>query len=211
MRDHHDRGGRHDHSSHHRMMIRDFRRRFFVSMGLTLPILALSPAVQGILGYTLSFPFSLYLLFALATSVSARNGLLIRNCTAFENARRITTVLLDKTGTLTRGNFAVSSIDPVEEGMDRKRLIRLAASLEQNSEHPIARGFADRAREMGLELEEVSDFEAIRGRGVRGVVDGQEIRVASPGSRSAADVRRHRDRSDQCKVDETEEGERRRK
>jgi cation transport ATPase len=57
----------------------------------------------------------------------------------------------------------------------------------------------------------VSDFEAIRGRGVRGVVDGQEIRMASPGSRSAADVRRHRDRSDQCKVDETEEGERRRK
>jgi len=121
------------------------------------------------------------LVVAVSTSVSARNGLLIRNRTAFENARRITTVLFDKTGTLTRGTFEVTGIDPMGEDMDRKSLIRLAAALEQNSEHPIARGIVDKAKEMGVELEEVSDFEAMKGRGVRGVVDGQEIRVVSPG------------------------------
>jgi len=69
----HDHTG-HDHSSHHRMMIRDFRKRFFVSLGLTVPILILSPTVQGILGYSLSFPFSRYLLFALASGIFFYGG-----------------------------------------------------------------------------------------------------------------------------------------
>jgi Cu2+-exporting ATPase len=118
---------------------------------------------------------------AVSTSVSARNGLLIRNRTAFENARRITTVLFDKTGTLTRGTFEVTDIDPTAENPDRERMIELAASLEQNSEHPIARGIVGRAREMGLELKESSDFEAMKGRGVRGIIEGREVRVVGPG------------------------------
>jgi Cu2+-exporting ATPase len=121
------------------------------------------------------------LVVAVSTSLSARNGLLIRNRTAFENARRITTVLFDKTGTLTRGTFEVSAIEPLGGGMSRERMIALAASLEQNSEHPIAGGIVDKAQEMGVELKVVSEFEAMKGRGVRGVVDGQEVRVVSPG------------------------------
>jgi Cu2+-exporting ATPase len=121
------------------------------------------------------------LVVAVSTSLSARNGLLIRNRTAFENARRITTVLFDKTGTLTRGIFEVTAIEPLGGGMSRERMIALAASLEQNSEHPIAGGIVDKAQEMGVELKVVSEFEAMKGRGVRGVVDGQEVRVVSPG------------------------------
>ena len=63
-----------NHASHHRMMIRDFRRRFFVSLGLTVPILVLSPTVQGILNYSLSFPFSRYVLFALASAIFLYGG-----------------------------------------------------------------------------------------------------------------------------------------
>jgi Cu2+-exporting ATPase len=121
------------------------------------------------------------LVVAVSTSVSARNGLLIRNRTAFENARRITTVLFDKTGTLTRGTFEVTSIEPAGGGMSRERVIELAASLEQNSEHPIARGIAAKAREMGVHLAEVSGFEAMKGRGVRAVVGGKTVQAVSPG------------------------------
>jgi len=121
------------------------------------------------------------LVVAVSTSLSARNGLLIRNRTAFENARRITTVLFDKTGTLTRGTFEVTDIMPLGGDMGRERVIELAASLEQSSEHPIAKGIVAKAQEMSVELEEVSDFEAMKGRGVRGTVNGQKIRVVSPG------------------------------
>jgi Cu2+-exporting ATPase len=118
---------------------------------------------------------------AVSTSVSARNGLLIRNRTAFGNARRITAVLFDKTGTLTRGTFQVTSIEPAGAGMSRERIIGLAASLEQNSEHPIARGIVEKAQEMGVDLEVVSGFEAMKGRGVRGVVGGKTVQAVSPG------------------------------
>jgi Cu2+-exporting ATPase len=121
------------------------------------------------------------LVVAVSTSVSAKNGLLIRNRTAFENARRITTVLFDKTGTLTRGTFEVTDITAAEGSLNRERIIELAASLEQSSEHPIARGILNKAQEMGAELEEVSDFEAMKGRGVRGTVAGKDVRVVSPG------------------------------
>jgi len=121
------------------------------------------------------------LVVAVSTSLSAKNGLLIRNRTAFENARKITTVLFDKTGTLTRGSFEVTDITVTGESLSQERVIELAASLEQNSEHPIAMGIVDKAQKMGVELEEVSDFAAMKGRGVRGTVNRQEVRVVSPG------------------------------
>jgi Cu2+-exporting ATPase len=80
------------------------------------------------------------LVVAVSTAKSAQNGLLIRNRTAFENARRITAVLFDKTGTLTKGRFEVSDVHSYGDGYDENRVLELAASLEQNSEHPIARG-----------------------------------------------------------------------
>src|SRR3954466_12575238 len=80
------------------------------------------------------------LLVAKSTALSAKNGLLIKNRTAFENSRKITTLVFDKTGTLTVGKFEVSKIVSLKNGLTENELIRLSAALEQNSEHPIATG-----------------------------------------------------------------------
>jgi Cu2+-exporting ATPase len=79
------------------------------------------------------------LVTAVSTSLSAKNGLLIRNRTAFENSRKITIVVFDKTGTLTEGKFGVSLVTVTDKNYDEKKMIQLAASLEKNSEHPICR------------------------------------------------------------------------
>jgi Cu2+-exporting ATPase len=121
------------------------------------------------------------LVIAVSTAKSAQNGLLIRNRTAFENSRRITTVLFDKTGTLTEGSFAVSDVQSHGDGYDENRVLQLAASLEQSSEHPIARGILRRAEEAGVELIAVDEFTAIKGKGVEGTVEGHKVAVVSPG------------------------------
>jgi P-type Cu2+ transporter len=80
------------------------------------------------------------LVVAKSTALSAKNGLLIKNRTAFENSRKITTLVFDKTGTLTLGNFEVSKVVSLQNGLSDHELIRIASALEQNSEHPIATG-----------------------------------------------------------------------
>jgi len=121
------------------------------------------------------------LVSAVSTALSAKNGLLIRNRTAFENARNISTIVFDKTGTLTEGKFGVSSIQTLDGQCDEKRIIQLAAALEKNSEHPIATGILDKAEEFGVESLQVLDFQAIKGKGVEGIVEGKPIKVVSPG------------------------------
>jgi Cu2+-exporting ATPase len=121
------------------------------------------------------------LVVAVSTAKSAQNGLLIRNRTAFENARRITTVLFDKTGTLTKGTFEVSGVYSYGDGYDENRVLQLAASLEQNSEHPIARGILRRAEQAGLGTLTAKGFTAIKGKGVEGTVEGRHVAVVSPG------------------------------
>ncbi|MDP8236776.1 MAG: copper-translocating P-type ATPase [Candidatus Erginobacter occultus] len=121
------------------------------------------------------------LVVAVSTALAAKNGLLIRDRNAFESSRKISTVLFDKTGTLTEGKFGVSSIRPLAEGWDEKKLIRTAAGLEKNSEHPIGAGITARAKEMEIELPDVSDFRAIKGKGVEGKIDGEEFKIVSPG------------------------------
>lgn len=117
---------------------------------------------------------------AVSTSLSARNGLLIRNRTTFESSRKITTLVFDKTGTLTKGVFEVSSVMPVGDEFNEEDIIRLAASLERNSEHPIATGIMSRAEEMGVDLLNVSDFQAIKGRGIEGNVGDKPVKVVGP-------------------------------
>ncbi len=120
------------------------------------------------------------LVVAVSTALSARNGLLIRDRSAFERARDLQAVIFDKTGTLTEGRFGVT--DQVALGdLDTQRLLQIAASLERSSEHPIARGIADSATERGLELLPVEDFRAIPGKGVEGRIQGTVYRVVSPG------------------------------
>ena len=116
---------------------------------------------------------------AVSTSLSAKNGLLIRNRTAFENSRKITTLVFDKTGTLTEGKFGVSSIKTFDSEYDEKAIIKIAASLEVNSEHSIAKGILEKAKELTLDTGKSEAFEIIKGEGVKGKVDGKEVQLLS--------------------------------
>ncbi|WP_319415949.1 copper-translocating P-type ATPase [Marispirochaeta aestuarii] len=128
------------------------------------------------------------LVVAVSTSKSAQNGLLIRNRTAFENARRITTVVFDKTGTLTKGNFEVSEVSTFADGYDEDRVVSMAAGLEGHSEHPIGKGIVQEAERRKLKIPEVEDFEAIKGKGVRGSLEGKNVMLLSPGALSEMDI-----------------------
>ena len=121
------------------------------------------------------------LVVAISTAVSAQHGLLIRNRTAFENARRITAMIFDKTGTLTKGEFGVTRIETLDADVDESVLLSRAAALEQNSEHPIAVGITRKAKEQGVEISRAEEFQAITGKGVEAKVEGQDVKVVSPG------------------------------
>jgi P-type Cu2+ transporter len=116
------------------------------------------------------------LVVAISTALSAKNGLLIRNRVAFENARNIQAVLFDKTGTLTEGKFGVTEVVPLTD-IDSKELLRFAASVEANSEHPLARAIVQSASETSP----VTEFRAIPGKGAEGKVNGKAVMVVSPG------------------------------
>lgn len=121
------------------------------------------------------------LVVAKSTALSAKHGLLIKNRTAFENARKITTLVFDKTGTLTVGKFEVSKITSVIEGLSESELLKYAAALEQNSEHPIATGIIQKAKDLAIQFPSAGNFHAITGKGVEATVDGNDIKVVSPG------------------------------
>ena len=120
------------------------------------------------------------LVVAISTAVSAQNGLLIRNRTAFENSRKITTIVFDKTGTLTKGDFGVTRIETVID-ISRSELLQLATALEQSSEHPIAVGIIKKAKEEKLEMLRAENFNSITGKGVEARVNRKNIKVVSPG------------------------------
>jgi len=103
----------------------------------------------------------------------AEMGILIKNGEALEIARKATVVLFDKTGTLTKGRPEVT--DVITFGMDEKELLRLVASAEKRSEHPLGEALVKKVQEMSLGLEEPEEFEAITGKGVRAVVGGGEV------------------------------------
>jgi Cu2+-exporting ATPase len=121
------------------------------------------------------------LVVAKSTALSAKNGLLIKNRTAFENSRKITTLVFDKTGTLTVGKFEVSKIVSLKEGFTENDLVRFAAALEQNSEHPIATGIIQKAKELSITVPKAENFNAITGKGVEAQVEGKKISIVSPG------------------------------
>lgn len=121
------------------------------------------------------------LVAAISTTLSAQNGLLIRNRTAFENARKITTVIFDKTGTLTKGTFSVKNIIIASGKYKENDVLQLAASLEQNSEHPIAKAIITAAKERNINLVEINNFKSIKGKGIEGIIDNKKFMAASPG------------------------------
>lgn len=119
------------------------------------------------------------LVTAMSTGIAAKQGLLIRNRAAFENARKIDTVLFDKTGTLTEGQFGVTDIVAIE--VPETELLEILYAVESHSEHPIAQGIVREAKERGIRIRPVTDYQNVTGQGLRAKVDGQEIKIGSPG------------------------------
>ncbi|MCD6007839.1 copper-transporting P-type ATPase [Halomonas sp. IOP_31] len=113
-----------------------------------------------------------------ATGRGAQAGVLIKNAEALERFAKVDTLMVDKTGTLTEGKPKLVAVLP-EEGHDEAEVLRLAASLERGSEHPLAEAIVAGAEERGVSLADATDFEAVTGMGVKGVVDGQSVALGN--------------------------------
>ncbi|MBI3750708.1 MAG: cadmium-translocating P-type ATPase [Chloroflexi bacterium] len=118
------------------------------------------------------------LVIAISTSLGARNGLLVKDRLALERARDVQVVIFDKTGTLTQGAPVLAAVAAVDG--DDRRLLALAAAVEADSEHPIARAIVEGARGRGVNAVSARRFEALAGRGARAEVDGRPVAVGGP-------------------------------
>ena len=127
------------------------------------------------------------LVISVSTALSAKHGLLIRNRPQFEQARNINAVIFDKTGTLTEGAFGVTDMETFSS-MDEDAVLSYAATVENDSEHPIATGIVDEASARNLELHEMSDFNSITGVGIEGKIEGRNVKVVSPGYVAEHDI-----------------------
>lgn len=116
------------------------------------------------------------LVVSVSTALAAGNGLLIRNRAAFERARNINAIVFDKTGTLTKGEFGVTDTIVLSENYSKEEILQLAAAVESNSEHPIAKGIVNAVEKPNA----VKNFKSIPGRGAQGIVEGKLIHTVSP-------------------------------
>lgn len=119
------------------------------------------------------------LVVARSTSLGACHGLLIRNRHAVEKAKLIRVATMDKTGTLTEGNFAVSTIIPLANGWDENRVLGAMAALESASSHPLAAGILSEAKKRDVKFPEAENVSVIEGAGLSGTVDGQSMKIVS--------------------------------
>ncbi len=120
------------------------------------------------------------LVVAISTTLSAKHGLLVRTRTAFENARKLTTIIFDKTGTLTKGSHEVQRVFSLNDAYSEDDILQYAAALQQNSEHHIAHGVIRKLKEKKLTLWESEGFKYIQGIGVSGTVNGKNVIAAGP-------------------------------
>lgn len=166
-----------------------------------LTLVAIAVALLTLIGWTIARGFDSYtlervvtvlvvacphalglaipLVIAISTTLSARNGILVRDRLALENARTLTTVVFDKTGTLTRGEQGVVAI-LTADGLSEGDALALAAAVERQSEHPMARAIVEAATERGSAIPAADDFEALPGRGVQASVAGRILRIGGP-------------------------------
>lgn len=120
------------------------------------------------------------LVVAISTTASAMHGLLIRNRTAFENARKLTTIIFDKTGTLTKGSHEVQKVISQSDKYSCDDILQYVAAVQQQSEHYIARGILRKLKEKNLQLKQSSDFKYLQGIGVSGIVNGKKVVAGGP-------------------------------
>ena len=120
------------------------------------------------------------LVVAISTSMAAQKGLLIRNRTAFENARLITTIIFDKTGTLTKGSHELQETIVLSDQYEEDELLRLASGLEQHSEHYIAAGLIRKVGELNIPIPDSENFKYLPGQGLEGTVENKSIKVVGP-------------------------------
>ncbi len=120
------------------------------------------------------------------TGKGAEHGILVRNGAALEQAQRVTTVVLDKTGTLTRGVLSVTAVE--RRDGDERELLRLAAAAERGSEHPVAEAVVRHAQEAGMDLPPATGFHAHAGRGVRATVEGHDVLIGTEQLLAEADI-----------------------
>jgi Cu2+-exporting ATPase len=119
------------------------------------------------------------LVVAISTTVGARNGLLVRDRRGLEDARNVNAVVFDKTGTLTLGEHRVVAMQPTS-GISGQDALRLAAAVERDSQHPIARAIVRSAEEQGISIPRAADFRSIPGQGVQALVDERELAAGGP-------------------------------
>ncbi len=121
------------------------------------------------------------------TGIGARRGILIRDIDAIQHAEKITTVLLDKTGTITLGKPAVVEVRPLAE-LQASELLQLAASAEQYSEHPLAKAIVIHSRTLGVKLVDPTSFTNVPGEGVRATIGGQNLIIGNAAMLNAAGI-----------------------
>ena len=155
----------------------------FVSWAIWGPVPALSYAlVSAVAVLIIACPCALGLATPMsimtATGRGAQAGVLIKNAEALERFEKVDTLIVDKTGTLTEGKPRLVAVLP-ETGYDEADVLRLAASLERGSEHPLAEAIVQGAEERGVKMANAEDFEAVTGKGVKGVVDGKTVALGN--------------------------------
>ncbi|MGW8251014.1 MAG: heavy metal translocating P-type ATPase, partial [Anaerolineales bacterium] len=151
---------------------------WIIAVGLDVDVIARVATVL-VIACPHALGLAIPLVVAITTAMGAQNGILVRDRLALEESREINMVIFDKTGTLTRGEFGVVDIRTAD-GWSEEHALGLAAAIEGDSEHTIARGIRQSAEERDLSLPEVSEFEAIKGRGVRANWDGAQVYVGGP-------------------------------
>jgi P-type Cu2+ transporter len=152
----------------------------WLAFGASLPFTIERTVTVMVIACPHALGLAVPLVVAVSTALAAANGLLIRDRSAFERARSLDAIVFDKTGTLTAGRFGVTDVIPLA-GRSEHDVLRLAASLESRSEHPIAAGVVRGAQERQITFAPPTDFRAIPGKGAEARVDGGAVKVVSPG------------------------------
>jgi Cu+-exporting ATPase len=145
--------------------------RLTLALGATIAVLIIAcPCALG-----LATPTAIMV----GTGKAAENGILVRGGEALEQTRRINAIILDKTGTLTRGKPAVTQVIVAKEGLSENELLRLAAAAELGSEHPLGEAIVDQARHLNLQLPKAEAFGSVTGKGIHATIEGQKVALGN--------------------------------